>query len=143
MISIKPIRTKSVLVVDDDVDALLEIAEALYEHDLPVHLASDAVSAIELAFKFKPAFILMDYNLPGKNGVEAVASIQRFLPNATVIMMSGQDDFCLLATTKNTNTFAILKKPLAMESIARFIKNQLDYATANLKVTDLLTINAS
>lgn len=133
-------QSETVLVVDDDPDALEEMTEALRDYGLTVHPAADGAQALLLADQHKPAFVLMDYNLPGIDGLETASALRRFLPHATVIMMSGLDDFCRVATTENTGTFAILKKPLTMNSIARYIRNRLDYVSAgNLNVTDLLT----
>jgi DNA-binding NtrC family response regulator len=111
--------TKSVLVVDDDPAALDEMAEAMEVEDIPVLLASNAVEALGLAREYRPHFVLMDFNMPNMNGVDAVNAMQTFLPGATFIMISGRDDFCRVATTENTRTFAILQKPILIHNIAR------------------------
>lgn len=115
----------SVLIVDDDVAALEEMTEAMRDRNLIVHAAANSAEAILLATEHKPAFILMDYNLPDVDGLETVSSIRRFLPNAIMIMMSVVDDFCELATIQNTHTDGILRKPLPISSIARFIQIRL------------------
>lgn len=132
-------HTKSVLVVDDDPEVLDEMVEALRDHGLTVHHAGNARVALSLADKHRPAFVLMDFNLPGIDGLETVSVMRKFLPEAVYIMISGVDEFCRLATTRKTGTFAILKKPVAMDSIAKFIRNKLDYMSSNLNVRDMLT----
>ncbi len=139
MASNRELRSKSVLVVDDDLDTLEEMAEALRDRGLTVHQAGNAREALSQAEKNRPAFVLMDFNLPGVNGLKTVSVMRKFLPGATYIMISGHDDFCRLATTKNTKTFAVLKKPVSMNSIARFIRNKLDSMSLNINVTDMLT----
>jgi DNA-binding NtrC family response regulator len=115
--------TRSVLVVDDDAAALDEMAEALGNEAIKIFVASNAIEALELAREFRPGFVLMDFNLPGMNGIEAIGAIQTFLPKATFIMISGLDDFCRVATTENTHSFAILQKPVSIHNIARYIRN--------------------
>ena len=129
--SIRPNRTKSVLVVDDDADALEEMTEALRDQGLTVHGASTGAAALAVAYRHRAAFVIMDYKLPGANGLETVSAMRRFLPKAKVIMISASGRFCKRATTKNTGAFAILKKPLSIESIARYIRNRLEYESAN------------
>ena len=115
--------TKAVLVVDDDPAALDEMAEALEDEAIPFLVASNAVEALGLAREHRPRFVLMDFNMPGMNGIDSVNAIQAFLPGATFIMISGLDDFCRVATTENTRTFANLQKPISIHKIARYIRN--------------------
>lgn len=135
----QPIQSKSVLIVDDDLEALEEMACALRDLGLSVCSATNSVEALLLAKNYRPAFIIMDYALPDTDGLKTISSIQRFLPEATIIMISAVDHFCRFATTKNTGAFAILRKPLNMNSIARFIRDRLEYASRHLTITDLLT----
>lgn len=120
------IPENSVLIVDDDVAALEEMTEAMRDRNLTVHAAANSATAILMAAEHKPSFILMDYKLPDVNGLETVSSIRRFLPDAIIVMMSVVDDFCELATIQNTQTDGILRKPLPISSIARFIQARLN-----------------
>lgn len=132
--------TKSVLVVDDDPAALDEMAEAMGDEAIPFLLASNAVEALGLAREHRPQFVLMDFNMPGMNGIDAVSAIRTFLPEAVFIMISGLDDFCRVATTENTHTFAILQKPVSIHNIARYISNAFQQSGEKaLNATEMLT----
>jgi len=132
--------TKSVLVVDDDPAALAEMAEALEDEDITVLLASNAVESLGMAREHRPGFVLMDFNMPGMNGIDAVDMMKAFLPEATFIMISGLDDFCRVATTENTHTFAILQKPVSIHNIARYIRNAFQQTGDKaLNATEMLT----
>lgn len=132
--------TKAVLVVDDDPAALDEMAEALGDEAIPFLVASNAVEALGLAREHRPRFVLMDFNMPGMNGTDAVNAMQTFLPGATFIMISGLDDFCRVATTENTRTFAVLQKPISIHNIARYIRNAFQQTGDKaLDATEMLT----
>ena len=132
--------TKSVLLVDDDPAALDEMAEALGDEAISFFVASNAVEALGLAREHRPQFVLMDFNMPGMNGTDAVNVMQTFLPKATFIMISGLDDFCRVATTDNTGTFAILQKPISIHNIARYIRNAFQQTGEKaLDVAEMLT----
>ena len=132
--------TKSVLVVDDDPAALDEMTEALGEEEIPFLVASNAVETLGLAREHRPQFVLMDFNMPGMNGIDAVSAIRTFLPEAVFIMISGLDDFCRVATTENTRTFAILQKPISIHNIARYIRNAFQQSGGKaLDATEMLT----
>jgi PleD family two-component response regulator len=48
----------SILIVDDDIEALAEMSESLQSHSLTVHTASNVELAVKLAEEQRPAFIL-------------------------------------------------------------------------------------
>lgn len=132
--------TKTVLVVDDDPKALDEMAEALGEEAIPFLVASNAIEALGLAREYRPRFVLMDFNMPGMNGIDAVEAMKTFLPGATFIMISGLDDFCRVATTENTGAFAVLQKPISIHKIARYIRNAFQQAgNKAFDATEMLT----
>tara|TARA_B110000967_G_C18877179_1_gene559004 strand:- start:1700 stop:2101 length:402 start_codon:yes stop_codon:yes gene_type:complete len=116
----------SILIVDDDPEALEEMADALEDFGLTVYTAVNEVIALELALKHRPDFVIMDYLLRGYTGVEAIIEIHKVLPETKVIMISAFDDLSRVVTSTNSSVIAVLKKPLSIESIGRFISNQLD-----------------
>ena len=121
-----------VLVVDDDRNALEEMVEALRDFGLTVLTAENGPDAVEIAQLRRPRCVIMDFDLPGFNGLETVTRMRRFIPLSTFIMISGHDNFCCAATTKNTKTIAILQKPVCMAGVARFIKASFDETKGKL-----------
>ena len=61
-----------VLLVDDYADNLDMYAEYLTIHGYPVIVARDGNEAVHMARAERPALILMDLEMPGMNGVEAL-----------------------------------------------------------------------
>lgn len=112
-----------VLVIDDDQDALNEMSDGLRDWGLNVLTASSGEESLKICEEKKPAFVLMDFALPGMHGVNAVKILRKSLPNTVFIMMSGFDEFCDVATTDSTHSVAILKKPLTIDSVARFVRS--------------------
>jgi DNA-binding NtrC family response regulator len=125
------LKNRTVLIVDDDKDALEEMVDTLRDYNLNVLPATDANEAIILAKQHEPAYVIMDFNLPKTNGLDAVTAMRKFLPETTYIMISGNQEFCQVATTSNTKVFAILQKPISMDGISRFIKTSLETAYKN------------
>ena len=115
----------SVLIVDDDVEALEEMEESLQGYGLKVYAASNVGQALKIAKEQRPEFIIMDYLLSGYTGIQAIDEIHKFLPETQVIMISAFDDLAHRVSAADFGVVAVLKKPLSMESIGRFIKNKL------------------
>ena len=61
-----------VLLVDDYADNLDMYAEYLTMHGYPVIVARDGNEAVHMARAERPALILMDLEMPGMNGIDAL-----------------------------------------------------------------------
>ncbi len=54
--------------------------------------AANGAEAVELAQKFRPTVIVMDYAMPGLDGVQATHEIRRHFPEARVLILSMHAD---------------------------------------------------
>ena len=87
-----PIRV--VLVEDNQVfrDGL-ELVLGLRSDIEIVGAAVDGAEAVKLARELRPDVILMDYRLPGMDGVEATAAVLEAYPGAAVIGLTASANF--------------------------------------------------
>jgi len=67
---------RTVLVVDDNVDAATLLGEALRRRGHTVHLAHDGASALETAARVAPEIVLLDLALPDSDGHEVAARLR-------------------------------------------------------------------
>jgi PAS domain S-box-containing protein len=68
---------RRILVVDDNVDAALTVAEILRMLGSNVEVVHDGLAAVEAAAETKPEIVLLDIGLPGIDGYEAARRIRR------------------------------------------------------------------
>lgn len=61
---------RRILVVDDNVEALLPLQDLLREAGHTVESATDPVAALDLARRFRPEFAIVDIELPIMDGYE-------------------------------------------------------------------------
>ena len=125
-----------VLIADDSFFIRTYLDELLRTRPLVevVGLASSGTEAVEFAARLKPDVVMMDYHMPGKNGVEATADIMLGKGTLPAIIMlsafSGEDGAhvrkILLATGAH-----VIEKPsgeisLDIEKVANIILQKIE-----------------
>ena len=83
-----------VILVDDNFDHLLGIRELInLEGNFEViATATNANIAINLVKKYQPDVVLMDINMPEKDGLTAISEIERLNLGTKIIALTGYDD---------------------------------------------------
>jgi len=113
-----------VLVIEDDVAAAEELIEAFDSQGVQAVHAMDSEQALILAQAVRPSYILVDVNLPGKDGIETIADIRRLQPDAQFIAMTGDMDRCDGLSVGVNGVDAILQKPLPLFGVVRYIRTR-------------------
>ncbi|MBN1690249.1 MAG: response regulator transcription factor [Dehalococcoidia bacterium] len=83
-----------VLLVDDH-PLIRQAVRSILEKEKDICIVGEAVDgeqAIEMAGKLSPAVVMMDYNMPGMNGLEATTKIKEKYPAISVLMLTVLDD---------------------------------------------------
>lgn len=80
-----------ILVVEDDPDALQALAALLGLLGWQAITARDAATALVKAKDYQPAILLLDINLPDMNGYVLATQIRSILPEARIIVASGEE----------------------------------------------------
>ncbi len=81
-----PLAPMRILVVDDNVDAALSLAEVLAFSGHTVQTAHDGMDGLDVAQSFLPDVVLLDIGLPHLNGYE-VARRLRTLPHGQAVLL--------------------------------------------------------
>jgi CheY-like chemotaxis protein len=113
----------SILVVDDDMDNAMSLAE-LFEMEghrvQAVHSGEAAIEAYKTA-QFDIAF--MDVMMPGKNGVESFLEIKKLKPHAKVYMMTGYSVDQLLRQAIDHGAMGVFSKPVDISKVLKVLKD--------------------
>ena len=78
------------LAIDDEVQSLELIKDALANAGVEVLTASDPKIGLETFKRVRPHIVLLDLMMPGVRGLELMESILAADPGAEVILMTGQ-----------------------------------------------------
>lgn len=105
-----------VLVVDDEADVRFTIRRTL-EPEFTVIEAENADAAVAAALKHKPALILLDVAMPGKGGLDVLPDIKLALPQARVVMLTGERDMHTVSEALKNGASAYVTKPFDVEQL--------------------------
>ena len=82
----------------------------------------DGTDVINLYSNNNPDVVLMDINMPGKNGVEATADLVAVYPDAKVIMLSIHDDESYVTHALKSGALGYMLKEMDADEIVEAIK---------------------
>jgi DNA-binding NarL/FixJ family response regulator len=88
-------------------------------------VCGDGIEALDRIPKLRPDVVLMDINLPGKNGIECVTELKRALPDTEFIMLTTYDDTDLIFDALRAGACGYLLKRSAPEELVRAIQDTM------------------
>jgi CheY-like chemotaxis protein len=111
--------TVRLLVVDDTDHVRRMLVEILSMHGFDVAAeAADGMQAVEETRRTEPDIVVMDYKMPGTDGLEATRLIRTERPDQTVILYSAYVDEKLRARAREAGVSACIAKPSGVEALA-------------------------
>jgi DNA-binding response OmpR family regulator len=84
---------KKILLVDDEDSIHLLYREELEEEGYEVHSALSGEEALDKLKIISPDLIILDINMPGMNGIDALRQIKESNPDLPVILSSAYQEF--------------------------------------------------
>ncbi|MGH7400290.1 MAG: response regulator transcription factor [Candidatus Rokuibacteriota bacterium] len=119
-----------VLVVDDEANIALLLAEYLTEHGYQVVTAHGGIEALAKIDLEKPQVILLDVRMPGMDGVEVLRRIRSFDKQVGILMISANDDVELAKQTIAMGAFDYTLKPVDFAYLSRAVDKMMAQAPA-------------
>ena len=116
---------RRILVVDDNADAALTLAELLALEGHETHVAHDGPSAVDAAKRLRPDVAILDIGLPGFDGLEVARRLRAdpALKGLLLIALSGwvhPDD---RARSRDAGFDHHIAKPVQLESLELVLLN--------------------
>jgi DNA-binding NarL/FixJ family response regulator len=117
-----PVRI--LLVEDNDVfRSALELLLGLQDGFEVVGAVADGRSAAPASRELRPDVIVMDYRLPGMDGVEATAAVRAVCPDARVVCLTASADKPQISALREAGAVACLHKDQALDEIVDAIRS--------------------
>ncbi|HAD33612.1 MAG TPA: DNA-binding response regulator [Chitinophagaceae bacterium] len=125
-----------ILLVEDEEKLAKSVAAALEESGNDVTIAYDGLLAERLFTSLRPEFILLDVNLPGKNGFELCAQFRKADPNVPILMLTALGELSDKMEAFASGADDYLVKPFHLQELTARI---IAIAKRQGRITDSIT----
>ena len=130
---------KSVLVVDDDEKICWAFEQFLEGEGYAPDVANSAEEGLRRIAADKPDVVLLDVNLPGMSGLEALAEIKTNYPWVIVVIITAYDDVETTIEAMRLQAFDFVPKPIDLD----VVKGVLERAFRTQSVRSSLTVETT
>jgi CheY-like chemotaxis protein/Tfp pilus assembly protein PilZ len=130
----------TVLVVDNDSDALRTLGRLLTAYGYGTNVAASGLEALSIARRTRPALILLDTEMPGMDSVEVCSALKRdaMTSLSPVALMGAAPEAELLGNLDVAGALVGLAKPLDADTLRTVVENVIGQQQA-LVVPEVFT----
>jgi DNA-binding NtrC family response regulator len=114
---------QSVLVIEDEPILAKNIRTYLARYGYDVRVAFTAEDGLSELKAFHPDIILLDFNLPGMNGLEALPKIRAIDRHIKVIMMTAFGTNELAAKAMQAGACDFVTKPISVGKVRQMLED--------------------
>lgn len=119
-------RLARLLVVDDDLDTLANLADILTDIGYQVRTASSATEALRSLDANAFDIVLLDLKLPGMDGLQLYRELKRRSASTVAILITGFADAETRARADQIGVWRILSKPVDVTALLPLISEAAD-----------------
>lgn len=117
------------LIADDEAlerEGLEWIVQRMLPDTFEVVQAENGRRAIELAEERRPHIVLMDVQMPGIQGLEAIKEIRKLLPDARFVLVTAYDSFHYAQEALTLGVKEYIVKPASRDQVASLLRRLAD-----------------
>jgi DNA-binding NtrC family response regulator len=116
-----------ILIVDDEPFNLDLLAQEVRELGYDVDLARDGTEALARTESYRPDLILLDYMMPGMNGMDVLREIRRREWDVPVIMITAHGSIGAAVQAMKLGAEDFITKPFEPDHIALIVRKALEH----------------
>ena len=130
-------RKAKILVVDDEHLIRWSLEQNLKKQGYEVVTAGTGEDALRLAREEQPELVLLDYHLPGINGLEVLQRLKELDEEVLVIMVTAQGGLETAVNTMRHGAYDYINKPFNLDEMAIVIRKALETSELRREVVQL------
>lgn len=114
-----------VLVVDDNEDSAAMMAKLLSAFGYHTDVANSGVGALQLAERKQFGVAILDYQMPGMNGLELFRQLRELQPELCGVFLTGYTTIDVVFPAIDAGVLRVLSKPVNFEELVPIIEEHL------------------
>lgn len=115
----------SILIVDDNPDACATTAKLLWAWGYQADVAHDGPTALKLVDHTDYGLVIIDYQLPGMNGVELFRRMRKLRPDLAGIFLTGFTTIDVVYPAIEAGILHVLAKPVDFHELVPILEEHL------------------
>ena len=125
-----------ILIAVDDSNLLNFLVEIVKTAGFRVNAATSGQQAVELFWDEPADVVLLDFNMPGMTGIQALREIKEMQPSVPVFIMSGEGDIPLAVSAIKEGAHDFIVKPMDFDTLISTLKNALPPVSEDQEACD-------
>jgi len=130
-------RKTKIMVVDDEHLIRWSLEQNLKKQGYEVCTAGTGEDALRMAREEQPDLVLLDYHLPGINGLEVLQRLKEIDEDVLVIMVTAQGGLETAVHTMRHGAYDYINKPFNLDEMAIVIRKALETSELRREVVQL------
>jgi DNA-binding NtrC family response regulator len=119
--------TNRILIVDDERFNLELLEQELQDRGYAIELAREGTEALHKAEALRPDLILLDYMMPGMNGLDVLRELRARESDVPVVVMTAHATIAVAVDAMKLGAYDFVLKPFEVEHIALTIDKALEH----------------
>lgn len=115
----------SLLVIEDEEILAKNIARYFEKQGHVVDVAHDGTQGLQTALRSQPDVVIVDFQLPGMDGLEIIRALQKLDLPPRIVMVTGHASVTLAIDAMKAGSMDLLTKPVALASLHDVVQRAL------------------
>ncbi len=132
----------TILIVDDTLDIRDMLRTMLFDLHCTLLFASSGEEAVSIVASHPPSVVLMDVQMPGMSGLEAMMFIKQQYPATPIIIITGAGSVSIAVRAMQQGAFDYLTKPFTAKVVRETVHRALTNLEQPVEPTTGMTFSA-
>ena len=115
----------TILVIEDEWVLAKNIARFFEKSGHLVELAHDGQQGLDAAARVQPDVVIVDFQLPGLNGLEVIRELRRMDDPPRIVMVTGHASVTLAVDAMKAGSMDLLTKPVTLSSLKEVVERAI------------------